>query len=383
MTERPETAADDAVAATDDRHDSDAAGLRSPRPAAESRKPKEIRSVSELLTYAYSRTGRSFSITPAAKKALADDTTEFMVLADQITRLATSDPLLAVPPRVLAAMERAMLRGRPRKTLLRLTAVPILRHPGLASVDLAPALADEPTPDHESLFRSMREALNHLELEHLGKASPRSTARRTLTNNAVLSVALLIAIKDDWPTAVLADCLNSYLWQDELSATKVRSERALIADGMSPATLGLVARAWYRRLSEQALQVRQAEAEAHDARRAQQQAISHAATMADAMEQIEKKIAQREEVVASLGNELASEREHRRIDRSHAIDDYERLRTKLIRDLVQQTSLLENGLHALRNSRIQVIEEYVERVIESLHDDLQHLRNGGKQDGSE
>jgi hypothetical protein len=383
VTERPLPPADDAVAATGERQDPGAARHGSPQPAKESRKPNEIRSISELLTYVYSRAGRSFSITPKVRKALADDAADPRALTEQITRLATSDPILAVPPKVLTAMERARVGGRLRKTLLGLMALPLRQHSGLASIDLAAALSDEPTPDHDALFRSVREALSRPEPGHLGKASLRPADRRTLQNNAVLSVALLVAIKHDWPTTALADCLDTYLWQEDLAATKVLSERALLTDGTSPAALALVARAWRGRLSEQVRKVREAEAEVHDARRRWQEALSHASAMAEAREQMEKVIAEREEVIAGLQREVASEREHRRIEKSHAVDDYERLRSQLVRGLVQQTSLLEDGLHALRNSRVGVTEEYVERVIESLREDLQRLRDGAKKDRSE
>ena len=215
MTERPLPPADGAVAATGERQDPGGAGHGSPQPSKESRKQNEIRSISELLTYAYSRAGRSSSITPKVRKALAGDATDFRVLAEQITQLATSDPLLAVPPKVLAAMERARVGGRLRKTLLELMALPLRQHPGLTSIELAAALSDEPTPDHDALFRSAREALSQLEPGHLGKASLLPADRRTLQNNAVLSVALLVAIKHDWPTPTLADCLDAYLWQED------------------------------------------------------------------------------------------------------------------------------------------------------------------------
>ncbi len=126
--------------------------------------------------------------------------------------------------------------------------------------------------------------------------------------------------------------------------------------------------------------MREAEAEAHDARRRWLEALSRADALAQAIEQMKNVLAQREEVVTSLQRELASEREHRRIEKSHAVDDYESLRSQLVRGLVQQTSLLEDGLHALRNERVAVTEEYVERVIESLREDLQRMRDAVKKD---
>jgi hypothetical protein len=277
-------------------------------------------------------------------------------------------------------MERARIGGRLRETLLELVAASLRHHPGFVSIDLVVALSDESAQGHDELIRSLQEALRRLEPGDLGKASLRPVERRTLQDNAVLTIVLLLAIKHGWSATTLADCLDTHLWRENLAAAKVPSERALIADGTSPTALALVARAWREKLTEQTSKMREVEAEARDAHRRWQEAVSRADAQALAREQTEKALAQREEAIASLQEALASERENRRIDKSHAIDDYETLRAQLVRGLIQQTSLLEDGLHALRNGRHAVTEEYVERVIDSLREDLQRLRDGVKRD---
>jgi hypothetical protein len=381
VTERPLPPADNAVAAPGKHQDPGTVGAGSPQSPKESQKQDEIRSISELLRYAYTRTGKQpYSITPKVRNALAGDPTDIRVLADQITRLAPSDPLLTVPPKVLSAMERASVGGRLRERLLELMALALRLHPGLVPIGLADALPDEPTSDQDALFTSMRKALARLEADQLGKESLRPPERRALQDNAVLSVVLLQAIKHDWPTATLVDCLDSYLWQENLAEAKVR-ERALLADGTSLVALALVAQVWRERLTEQVRNMHEAEADARDARRRWLEALSRADELVQAGEQMQEVLAQRDEVIASLQKELASEREKRRIEKSHAVDDYERLRSQQVRGLAQQTSLLEDGLHALRHDSPAVTEEYMERVIESLREDMQRLRDGIKKDG--
>jgi hypothetical protein len=277
-------------------------------------------------------------------------------------------------------MERARIGGRLRETLLELVTASLRHHPGLVSIDLAVALPDESAEDHDELIRSLQEALRRLEPRDLGKASLRPAERRTLQDNAVLSIVLLLAIQNDWPTTTLADCLDTHLWRDNLAAAKVPSERALIADSTSSMASALIARAWRKKLTEQTGKTREAEAESRDAHWRWQEAVNRADAQTLAREHTEGVLAQRDETIARLEGELASEREQRRIDKSHAIDDYETLRAQLVRGLVQQTSLLEDGLHALRNKRSAVTEEYLERVIDSLREDLQRLRDGVKRD---
>ena len=53
---------------------------------------------------------------------------------------------------------------------------------------------------------------------------------------------------------------------------------------------------------------------------------------------------------------------------SHAIDDYETLRTEHLRGLKRHLDLLEDGLHALRNDSGHVTEEYQTGVIDAMRD---------------
>lgn len=312
--------------------------------------------------------------------ALAGDTTDPSVLTKEIIRLAASDPLLAVPPKMLSAMERARVGGRLRETLLGLVTASLRQHSGLGSTDLTVALSEQPVQDSDELIRSLKEALRQVEPGDLGKASLRPAERRSLQDNGVLSVVLLLAITHGWPTATLVDCLDTYLWRENLATAKVPSERALIADGTSPLASALVTRAWREKLSEQTARTLQAEGDALDMHKRWQEAVGRADAQALAREHTEKILAQREQEVATLEREIASERAQRRIDKSYAIDDYESLRAQMVRGLVQQISLLEDGLHALRNGSLDVTDEYVERVIDSLREDVQRLRDGLKRE---
>lgn len=377
MTELPPPAG--AVGAAGPRDDRVAARSNSQQAAQESRKSSKINSISDLLEHAYSHARGSLTITPNTRKVLVSDTTEPSALLEQITRLAASDPLLAVPPKVLIAMERAGVGGNLSDKLLGLVTAALQHHPGLASTDLATALSDKPAQDGDELLGSLVHTLRRLGPGDVGKESLRPAERRALHNNAVLSVALMLALKHGWQAATLADCLDTYMCQENLAAARVRSERVVLADSVSPTALAIT-RTWRERLTEQTGKTRSAEADAREAHKKWQEAVTRADAQALARERAEKMLALRQEAIASLERDLVGEREQRRIDKSYAIDDYETLRARLVRSLDQQTSLLEDGLHALRNDRRAVTEEYVERAIDALREDLQRLRDAAKQD---
>jgi hypothetical protein len=363
------------AAATGPRDDRVTARSRSARASKLRRKSTKISTISDLLESAYARPRSWLTITPNARKALASDTTQLSALIEQITRLASSDPLLAVPPKLLLSIERAQIGGLLRDTLLGLVTVALENHPGLASTDLAAALSEETARDRDELIGSLQDTLRRLRPGDLGKESFRPAERRALHNNAILSVALLLALKHNWPADTLADCLDAHISRENLAV----SERVVLADSVSPTALAIT-RAWREKLTEQTSKTRSAEDEAREAHRRWQEAVSRADAQVLAREHAEKMLAQRDEVIAGLERDLVSEREQRRIDKSHAIDDYETLRAQIVRGLAQQTSLLEDGLHALRNDRLAVTEEYVERAIDSLGEDLQRLRDDVKRD---
>ena len=342
-------------------------------------KPNEIVSIEQFLDYAYSKTGKRFSIPPAAVKAMADEEPNRTALMETITRLGHDDPLLAVPPRILSAIDNARVPGKLRKTLLGLVALPILQHPDLAPCELSNVLLGETPPEEQPdphvVLASIRQTLTAVTEEPEASSSQRRLDRRHLASNAVLAVAMHLAITESWTSQRLAECLDPHLWQPELEATKVRSARALLVDNTTVPTLGLVARAWHGQLRDRDRQLREATAQATDAANAAARANDRAGSLESERADLEAGLAHREAEMSRLEHQLKMEQEQRRIDRSHAVDDYETLRTQQVRNLARQTQLLEDGLHALRSGSGGVAEEYMERVIEALRAELDSLRN--------
>lgn len=68
------------------------------------------------------------------------------------------------------------------------------------------------------------------------------------------------------------------------------------------------------------------------------------------------------------------------MSRAHAIDSFERARTRTLRGLLDQADLLGDALHALRNGRTCVADEFVERAQQAIRDEIARLR-GDRLDG--
>jgi hypothetical protein len=93
-----------------------------------------------------------------------------------------------------------------------------------------------------------------------------------------------------------------------------------------------------------------------------------------AREGLENVLKQRDARIGELEDELAREQERVRVAYSHGTDDYESLRTKVLRGLNNRIDLLEDALQAARNGRTNVTEEFIERVIDGLRSDAAQLQ---------
>ncbi|MCK0173898.1 hypothetical protein [Mycolicibacterium sp. F2034L] len=81
--------------------------------------------------------------------------------------------------------------------------------------------------------------------------------------------------------------------------------------------------------------------------------------------------------IEALQAQIDAERRDRVIDQSHHIDDYEVLRTRIVRSLGKQVDLLSDGLHAVRNRSYSVTEEFIERALDSMSKELRQLNEEG------
>jgi len=75
-----------------------------------------------------------------------------------------------------------------------------------------------------------------------------------------------------------------------------------------------------------------------------------------------------------LDAQLEKEQKGRFADEVHAVDDYENLRTQIIRQLSGQVNLLSDGLHALRNGSIAVADEFVDRALAKIDAEVKRLK---------
>jgi hypothetical protein len=333
---------------------------------------KDVRSIEALLLYAYGRTGR-FSIPRAVRDALTVDESLIKDLRETIVELAARDPLMKVPIRILAAVDRAKGSLKFRRRCTSAVALIFLAHSGLRSVPgLDSALLYPDNGDPDLLLSAVARSIE------AGAATDlKESERRVLRANAVAGLSLYFAIQRQWSEGRLAQALDATLWVEEYRATKLNKRESLnvLLIEASPAALGTVGQTWRNQLEEERSRV----ARHQELQQAAEAERDRAATLQleaeGRVDRLRAELNDRRVEIDQLSAEVAQEQQARRVQSSHAVDDYENLRTRVIRTIDRQLSLLEDGLHALRSESTAVTEEYLERVIESLVKEVDRLRD--------
>lgn len=341
-------------------------------------KPGEIETVEELLVYAYDQEGKRFSI-PAAVFEVVDRRQE--VVSDRLRELVrqsgATDRLLAVPPRLLVAVEAGEVTSRLKRLLLDLIAIGLRSHPLFTSHEVDAVLAGEPPQDVHRSFEALRAAVAAVTTNQHGLLGDeiKKTDRHRLRANAVTALALYLAMRDRWDTSALVACLNTHLWEEESRLARGGSRKSMLADNRSPEVLGIVADVYARQVRD--LERREGEAltEVGRARERLDETVEELDAARYEMERRDHLLEQHRVELDELRNALESEQRHRVADRSHHADDYEQLRTRTLRMLERQIKLLEDGLHALQNDRTRVAEEFIERAIEAFRSETARLRD--------
>ena len=123
----------------------------------------------------------------------------------------------------------------------------------------------------------------------------------------------------------------------------------------------------------------EAEEQRRIAEYATQREAETASKLADSQNMVDAQARRIEELatrVQALESQLGEQSEKHQADLTHAADDLERVRSRVVRRIEEEVSLLEEGLAALRRNKGHVMEDHAERVINGLRAELKSLSSG-------
>jgi septal ring factor EnvC (AmiA/AmiB activator) len=202
-------------------------------------------------------------------------------------------------------------------------------------------------------------------------------AREKLRLNAIDSLLLWFVMSTGTPDADYVDLLYRHVWQERLKETPIKRPKAVLAEAKTPELLGWLTREFQRRMNEVARSTEEAERSSARARAKVEELERTLSENKAKSDQLSAEIAQLEATLDMLNTNLAEQQRLRSIDKTHHVDDYKGLRTRVQRSLDKQSELLRSALHALRNERLSVADEYVERSLDAIDSERERLKAQG------
>ncbi len=348
-------------------------------------KPKPIiTSIEELLTFAYESKARLLEFSKEDLKKLAITDEGIASQGALVESLAPTDPTLSTPFKLLqyAARQGVPLKrtedGDLARALNRLVhlAVVALGHSPVFRVWVNQLV--DPRKDPQLPAEHVRAEAWRVGPDELGLAPEQFKAadRQRLVRNAIACYGLLRVLQREWTLDQFIDAWYGSVWRYE-APEAAGLERAAGQVGASSDldVLGIVGGNYLTRIARLDRQVTQLESEAGAARNRETRLRAELSTVEEREQSAMARADAFSADVVRLQKELAAERDNRVVDKSHMADDYETLRTRIIRRLGGEIDLLTDGLHALRNGAPNVAEEFLDRSLLALTREVEQLKD--------
>jgi len=338
---------------------------------------EDVSDMEGLLLFAYTRKGSALlRIPPNIVEKVGSQEISSEILQLEMERLSPSDPLLKVPFRLLPAVERAgkaRKTGSFRRTCLIAIQVAIGLHPVLGRVEgLQEALIDPYAGDPFALCHLVGLALEKPQktMPGLGKQNIKKLRKHSLN-----VIALYFSMQRGLSELQFAQILEKELWSGErVSATKAQSSsiKAVLAEA-DPSVLGLIASLWRDAVGEAKVKSEASALEVAEVLVAQKLVLRELVDLKNEKAALEQRCVDLGVDLTSSIESFAKRTEEESAKMNHQINAFEKLRMELIRSSEADLKLLNEGLSALGNARVAVVQDRLERGIDSFQKRLNYL----------
>lgn len=294
---------------------------------------------------------------------------------ETVKRLSLVDDKFAGPVTLLAFLAEFGVSGTVAKRLLELLELAFVSHPLFKAAAGSENEIVIPAGITAAKLSGTVDKLLPRDLDFQGSQEDFKRVQRLLRMNAVTAFGLFRVLRDDYPLDALVRDMAKYVWGDPQKESAAKTAAILTRNAIDGKALGRLARHFEARLISAEKKVRTAQAHsAFEADRASSAQAQNEA-LADALESQKRETAVLQAEVKELNHRLKEEQDQRTVDKSHLVDDYEALRTQILRSLTKQVALLSDGLHAIRSGSSGVAEEFVDRALTDINGEVMFLKN--------
>lgn len=350
---------------------SSSASARSPDvPPAFRVKTGDPEDLQSFVTLAYARKGQRIGMQKKVAIAIAQSPPPDDAVWARIQDLARNDVLLAVPKQMLLAAIPNKGTSRAWSQVLEACLAALRVHP--ASSELVPMLLST-----NGGSNTVDELLDQATAFRFGTvARPGSTKPLPASHAAMLranvtgTVALwMVAVWGVASHAVLRS-LHECVWSTESrrASTMIDTWRRIL-DVRDPSALGIACDAFVSEADH-------ARRDANAASASEAAALKRAADLEATVAQLKAQLDQEQSTIAELRRAATQAARDAEAALSHARDDYERLRTRVLRRLTREVELLDEGMLAIKRDppKLHVMTDHGDRALSGLREEIKALQ---------
>ena len=330
--------------------------------------PRE--NLEQFITFVYSRQGKQVTLKPAEEKAFCHQPRLDEAAHARLLALARDDVLLAVPRQLLLIVRDIMGYPGFKAEIRNFVRAVLDRHPVFAAPELKAALSHHPdAPDPETALTRLAGSDVAAQPDFALDKPLKPKELAALRTNATYCLALWFVETRGLPFERLNQVLYAALWKPHIPEVGQETARLRFLTEMQDlAGVGLACSTFKRQADEQTKRTA-------TANRARDDALEKVARLEATATQLKHDLVERDQRLAALQHALEVERQQHAHTRAHLGDDFEQLRTRMVRRLKADVDLLMEGLQALRRDppKIHVMDDHAERALGALQQALKEL----------
>lgn len=334
-----------------------------------SKKPQPIVSLEQFIEHAYSKKGKRFSLRKQDAIAIAEAPLPPDTFSDRLRMLGREDRLLSVPKEMLLAVLPRKGNAKAFRRILDMVTAALHAHP--VSADVLSEHDESQTPtDIVSALLLRAGAVDLKSLDAHDDHKPLTSAQvLTLRNNLVMTLALWASATFGISQQSLVREMFECVWKRDASreTTDAHKWRRLI-DAKAPVAAGVIASAFVRDADEQRRLYQEAQ-------RREQRESARAQDLEAELAALNDRMVTVQRTIATLEQDIVANRAQADSRESHLRDEFERLRTRLLRRLTRELELLDEGILALRRDppKVRVMEDHADRAASGLREEIKAL----------
>lgn len=368
--DHPRAAVPPAAVVRDADRSKDANASTQEGPPAVRAKAGDPENLQSFVTLAYAKKGKRIGMKKKVAIAIAQGPPPDDAAWARIQDLARNDVLLAVPKQILLAAIPNKGTSRAWARLLEACLAALRVHP--ASSELVPMLQSASGgSDKVDGLLDQATAFRFGTIHRPGSTKPLSVSDvAMLRANVTGTVALWMVAVWGVASQTVMRSLHERVWSTEsLRASAMTEAWRRILDVRDPSALGLVCDAY---VSEADHARRNADAARASEAAAQRRMADLEATLATLNAQLDQERSTNE----GLRRAVVQASQDAEAALSHARDDYERLRTRVLRRLIREVELLDEGILAIKREppKLHVMTEHGDRALSGLREEIKALQ---------